>query len=156
IDSFPLLNLRTPLEQEWNLSIGRSLSPSVHVQVAYVGKQMTHLESNQPFNIPFPGPGVIQNRRPYQRFGNGSNFTHSGTTNYHGLQATAERRFARGLSLLSAYTWSKAISTVCGAEGTACQDPYNERASRGVAAYDVPHRFVFSSVYELPSPALSS
>ena len=43
------------------------------------------------------------------------------------------------------YTWAKAMD-----DGTSYQDSYNTHASRGVSSVDVPHRAVFSGVYELP------
>jgi len=46
-----------------------------------------------------PGYGTIQ----YWEF--------AGSSNYHSLQATAERRFTKGLTLGAAYTWSKAMGT---------------------------------------------
>src|SRR6266478_525574 len=77
-------------------------------------------------------------------------------SNYHSLQAQAVRRFAKGLSFSAAYTWSKSIDNSSDAlgvllnEGAAAQNPFNNRDNRAVSAFDVPHRFVLSNVYEIP------
>jgi hypothetical protein len=58
------------------------------------------------------------------------------------------------LSILGAYTWSKAITDTQGAETGAfvpdLQDNRNRRANRGLWSADARHRFTLSSVYELP------
>jgi len=77
-------------------------------------------------------------------------------SNYHSLQAQAVRRFAKGLSFSAAYTWSKSIDNSSDAlgvllnEGAIAQNPFNNRDNRAVSAFDVPHRFVLSNVYEIP------
>src|SRR5262249_29307719 len=43
--------------------------------------------------------------------------TFGGSSNYHSLQATVQRRFKQGLSLGAAYTWSKALGTASDVEG---------------------------------------
>jgi len=58
------------------------------------------------------------------------------------------------LTLLGAYTWSKTITLGCdgffGSEGCSIQNPYNLKADRSVAGYDVPQNLSFSWVYQLP------
>jgi len=77
-------------------------------------------------------------------------------SNYHSFQFQAVRRFSKGLSFSAAYTWSKSIDNSSDAlgvllnEGAAAQNPFNNRDNRAVSAFDVPHRFVLSHVYEIP------
>jgi hypothetical protein len=67
-----------------------------------------------------------------------------------------EKKYAQGLYFLGSYTWSKALdnqstgtdNTV--ASGSEAQDPHNMRAEWGRSAYDMPHRFIFSTVWEIP------
>jgi len=77
----------------------------------------------------------------------------NGQATYHSLQARLERRLSNGASFLAAYTWSKSIDNVSGI-GTGAddlaQDSYNLAAQRAVSNFDVPHKFVFSSTWELP------
>ena len=50
-----------------------------------------------------------------------------------------------GLLIAGSYVWSKAEE-----EGEAHQNSYDIPASRSVASYDIPHRFVMSALYEIP------
>src|SRR5205823_8000592 len=50
-----------------------------------------------------------QHFRLFQPWGSINIWDQSDTANYHGLQVTARRNVANGLTLLAAYTWSKAL-----------------------------------------------
>src|SRR5438132_887676 len=50
-----------------------------------------------------------QHFRLFQPWGSMNIWDQSDTANYHGLQVTARRNVANGLTLLAAYTWSKAL-----------------------------------------------
>ncbi len=77
---------------------------------------------------------------------------------YHSGQLKLEKRFAKGGTVLGAYTWSKLISDTDtltgwlepGGGAGGVQDNYNIRAERSLALYDTPHRAVISYIYDLP------
>lgn len=69
---------------------------------------------------------------------------------YNSLQAKLERRFANGLSLLTAYTYSKNIGTSDGNVSGNVQNPYNPEASRGPISSDRTHQLSISYLYDLP------
>ena len=77
---------------------------------------------------------------------------------YHSLQATVEKRFGHGGTILGAYTWSKLISDTDtltgwlepGGGAGSVQNNYNIRAERSLALYDTPHRAVISYIVDLP------
>jgi hypothetical protein len=76
-----------------------------------------------------------------------------GTSLYNSLQIQATRHFTKGLAVLAAYTWSKAIGMVdnAGPDGAqASQDVYNRRLERSVESFNVPQYLKLSWVYELP------
>ncbi|MCI0418824.1 MAG: carboxypeptidase regulatory-like domain-containing protein [Acidobacteria bacterium] len=131
--------------QEWSFNIQRQMGRDTVVEVGYVGNKGTHLDMSYQANRPLPGSGAIQPRRPYPKFSNIQFNTTVGYSNYNALQARLERRFSEGLTFLTAYTYAKAMAMT--AES---QDPRNLAAGKGLAAFDIPHRFVMSSVYELP------
>ncbi len=138
------LHLDTPVEQEWNLAIQRSLGGNSSFEIAYVGKELTHLQNNGVTNVPTPGPGSVQARRPFVTLGQGSYITNDGTSNYNGLQLKAEKRFSQGLSFLATYTWSKTLGNFSGdAGGSGYQDPLNRRANYGPLTWDFRHVAVF-------------
>lgn len=82
--------------------------------------------------------------RPFPEFGNINSIRTDGSSIYHAGQFKAEKRFAKGYSLLAAYTWSKYIEEVSVLNET---DPNLERR---ISRDDVPHRFVASGIYEIP------
>ena len=81
-----------------------------------------------------------------------------GSSSYNALQTKLEKRFAKGLSLLTSYTWAHAIDDspggICsgGASARDCgpDDPTRPELDRGSADTDVRHRFTFSNVWDLP------
>ena len=83
---------------------------------------------------------------------------YTGSSNYNAFQSKLERRFTRGLSILSTYTWAHAIDTspggICsnGASARDCgpDDPTRPELERGNSDTDIRHRFTLASVYDLP------
>ena len=126
------------------------------VDVTYVGNTSKRLWDVHNPNAPFLGTGPIEPRLPYySKFPGyfGMTFVEKrGNANYHGLQVTLTKRFSRGLSFLTNYTWSHAIENAFSYSGggVAHQDEPNLDADRGNSANDVRHRFVWSSLDELP------
>nr|MCU0248360.1 TonB-dependent receptor [Bryobacter sp.] len=98
-------------------------------------------------------------RRPNQAYQRNVRSDKSiGNSTYHALQMKAERRAGRGLTFVTAYTWSKAISGISDIGGQvgggnfigAPQDIYNAAGDRSIAGFDVPHRLVQTILYDLP------
>ncbi len=83
-------------------------------------------------------------------------FLSNGNSTYHGFSTQLNRRLASGWQATAAYTWSHLIddttaevfSTVLSPRRV--QDFQNLRAERANSALDRRHRFVASSVYDLP------
>ena len=69
---------------------------------------------------------------------------------YNSLQISLERRFAKGLQFLAAYTWSKSFDDASSFENTL--DPLCFRCSRALSLFNAPQRFVLSYYWELPVP----
>jgi hypothetical protein len=87
---------------------------------------------------PFPGWGSITYNE------------NASTANYNSLQATANRRFARGLQFGVAYTWSKTMDyRDTENSGVAMYRPLRVW-NYGKAGFDHTHVFVFNYTYDLP------
>lgn len=145
--------------QQWNFTVQRDLFSGVIVDAGYVANKGTKLGELTFYNIPTPGPtATIQARRPFPAWGTALSLDPYVTSSYHSLQVKAQKRFARGLSFLGAYTWSKSIDLSSergsgdrGGGFDSSGDVRNLRGySRGLSGFDVRHRLVLSYVYELP------
>ncbi|MCI0721917.1 MAG: TonB-dependent receptor [Acidobacteria bacterium] len=85
-----------------------------------------------------------------------------GFSDYHSMILQVNRRFAAGLQFNAHYTWSKSLdftateahsnghNDVSGSEYNFVRDVVNLRNNRKLSTTDVPHRLVYSVVYELP------
>jgi len=78
-------------------------------------------------------------------------------SSYNALQIDMNHRFSGGLSLRGAYTWSKTIddgdsvnATTSGNEPALASNPFDLRADRGLANFDVRNVGVINATYALP------
>lgn len=146
--------------QQWNFTVQRELKGGISLDTGYVANTGTKLHELTFYNIPTPGPtATIQQRRPFPNWGTALSLDPYVTSSYHSLQVKAQKRFARGLTFLTAYTWSKSIDLSSergagdrgGGFDTGGGDVRNLRGySRALSGFDVRHRAVFSYVYALP------
>jgi hypothetical protein len=149
-------NRKDELYHQFNLTGQYEFAPNWLAEVAYVGSLGRNLLtlSNIGTGNDQGGPGsrevvgvnsVIATR-------------YNGKSSYNALQTKLERRFSKGLSILSTYTWAHAIDTspggICsnGASARDCgpDDPLRPELDRGNSDTDVRQRFTFSNVYDLP------
>ena len=93
------------------------------------GWNLLRPDSHQSRNAAWPTPGPIFPRA---------------TASYNALQVDVNHRFSRGFSLRGVYTWSKTIddgdslnATTSGGEPALASNPFNLRADRGLANFDV-------------------
>ena len=79
-----------------------------------------------------------------------------GASNYNSGMVRLQKRLSGELSFQGSYSWSRALGNVDDAAVTSVgdnqlyQDAYNRRLDRGPNGIDVIHRFVWSSIYDLP------
>jgi hypothetical protein len=78
-----------------------------------------------------------------------------GSSTYHSLQATVNKRLSRGFSVLGAYTWSKSIDDAADPFGFtgdsgAAQNNFNIRQERARSAFDISHQVALGATYEIP------
>jgi hypothetical protein len=155
-----------PYNQQWNLTVQREIAKDLVFELGYLGTKGTHLPGTRVLNTAefrnvgtqTPNSRNIDQRRPFgPAFGTIYNYQSTVNSNYHSMQATANKRFSQGFSFLAAYTWSRAIdngSYPTGRRavrvGTLAQDQNNLFAERGLSNLDTRHRFVLSGLWELP------
>jgi len=141
--------IRMPYTQQWNFSIQRQLPGNWNLTTAYVGTKGTKLNSQPDINRPVPGTTAIALRRPYPRFTSIQEVQHRQSSSYHGLQASAERRFGKGMNFLAAYTYSHAIDENSGPFNIP-MDVRDFQRDRGNADFDVRQRLVLSWTWQIP------
>ncbi|MDQ2921937.1 MAG: carboxypeptidase regulatory-like domain-containing protein [Acidobacteriota bacterium] len=82
--------------------------------------------------------------RPFPEFTSIATERYDGRAIYHAGQFRLERRFTRGYSLLTSYTWSKVIEQVSFLNDT------DTKYERRIGTDDIPRRLVVSGIWELP------
>jgi hypothetical protein len=152
-------NFDTAYITQWGLSVQRGVGSDLVFEIGYLGSKGTHLPLNRNLNQATPGPGAaaqVQARRPYPQFGNITWIESVANSTYHSMELKAEKRYTKGLSLLGSYTFSKSIdnspgiSTSSTASSAVAQNAFDLRAERGLSDFDVRHRFVASTIWEIP------
>ncbi|MBI1791935.1 MAG: hypothetical protein HYR60_30785 [Acidobacteria bacterium] len=150
-------DFRSPIAEQVALQLERQLSANLALTVGYVGTKGTGLFELVDANPAVPGTGG--QRRVDPTHNAISLRCNCGSSTYHSLQTSVEKRLSKRMAMAAHYTWSSFIDSSSegqapiGGEIGAAQNPFNRRAERGRSAFDRPHRFVANGVWELPSPA---
>lgn len=162
-------NLVNPYYQRWSLGIQRELPQKMILDVSYVGSKGTKLFATENFNPLVPAslrinPANVASIPPARLVGRFDPLqgirgirTNNGSSNYHSLQTSLNRRM--GSSLISAaYTFSKLLdygSEIFAASGAPATSAVPTifgglPRERSYSLADRPHRFVFQYNYLLP------
>jgi hypothetical protein len=144
-----LVYYRTSYTQTWNFSIQHEFASNLAAEVAYVGNKGTRLQYASAGNVPLPGPGNVQARRPYPNWGVFLLQQWGGSSSYNSLQTKVEKRFSNGFSLLGSYTFSKCLD-VPGTEEGAAPATYLDNLNKGPCSFDLAHNMVTSYIWALP------
>ena len=145
-----------PIVYQWSFSVQRQLSGSMALTTAYVGSSSGNIQFSYNINAPQVGPpSTERQRRVYFQSLNGLTYrTPAAHASYNGLETTLTKRFSKGFTFTSAYTWSRAMSQtqelfVAGDNG----GPQNRdcfACERGPSSNDTNHRWVNSYIVNLP------
>ena len=141
----------------YTASVQQQLPGDTVLTVAYVGSQGRNLFLRSWTNLMV---GVNMNRTtgagiPVLEYGDRyaqmDYKTSGGTDHYDSLQVTANRRFSKGLTIGSQWTWGHSIGDTGGSnEAQTTANPLDFTMDRGNNAFDVRHSFNASALYELP------
>ena len=164
-------DFRSPIAEQFSLEIQRELDTNTVFRVGYVGTKGTGLFqtidgnprtlcSAVPIRIDDPTTGaftVLGCPRVNPNAGVIQIRSNQGSSIYHSMQLSLDRRFKNGFSAGAHYTWSAFIDTASDpfnpsvrGEVAIAQNSFNTRVERARSTYDRPHRFTVNAVYELP------
>ncbi|RZU40738.1 TonB-dependent receptor [Edaphobacter modestus] len=156
---------------QYNAQIQQQVAKDTSVTIGYLGVRGTRLTRTRNANFVSETPATILNTAgqsfSYMRINSSQlvnpnfnqifQFEATAHSAYNGLTAQLDKRFAQGLQLSAAYTWSKVIddapdatAVVVGSDdGKEAYDPLNPRLDLAPGNNDVRNRFVLSTVWDL-------
>jgi hypothetical protein len=148
-------HIRQAVTYDFSLTVQRQLPARFLLEVGYVGKLSRHLPSF--VNINQLPPGTLQaNRgvnaealRPYQGYSSILYEGNRSSSNYNAMTFGLERRFYKGLTFQTAYTFSRSIDNASDKRDVAMISN-DLRSNRGLSAFDRTHLLAISYVYEVP------
>jgi hypothetical protein len=159
-------NYDFPRIQAMTFNIQRQIVSNFSIEVGYVGKLGRHLYVTRNVNTAAYIPGNNAQGQPLSTLANidarrirlpivfqkWNNQESTGNSSYHAMQATARYRSARGLTLMSSYTWSKSLDygQDYSIQGVSQQDGEHPGLDYGPSNWDLRHTWRLSWVYESP------
>lgn len=164
-------NYRPPIVQQYSLNIQAEVLRNALLEIGYAGTRSTRLVRNRSINqaeLASPSKPIrglttntvanVTQRVPilgFQAVGIGRTES-EGQAWYNSLQTSLTKRMSHGVQFLASYTWSKNLDSDAAGTSNFSSGAGNQFGSRtryGRAPGDRAHRFVFSSVYDLPNVA---
>jgi hypothetical protein len=151
---------KAPNTWQYSLTIERMLTESLVVRAGYVGTKGVHNQDGYNTNLAVFIPGAStaanqQQRRPDPNFTSFHIAGGYGFSRYSAFQLTIDKRYSRGISMLTSYTYSRSIDTHSGNIGIAgswgTQDPRGSWYNKGLSDFDRTHVLSVSPVWDLPT-----
>ena len=144
--------------QTWSGGLQYALFPSTMAEVSYMGSWTVGADNATVHNVPEPGPGSIQTRRPIPQLGAIRSIRFDGKSIYHSVTVKVEQRLRNNYSFNASYTVSTSKDDASSpgateAETNVPQDVRNIFGETGEWAYssfDHRHLFVASGTYHMP------
>jgi len=150
--------------QTWSGGVQYELAPGTVVDIGYMGTWTLGADNATIRNVPEPGPGSIQARRPIPELSRINAIRFDGKSIYHGFTIKTERRLRNGASFNVSYTLStsKDDASSPGATEAEANVPQNVRnifsddGEWAPSSFDHRHQFIASGTYALPFFATST
>ncbi len=150
-------NLKTMYMENWFFGVQRSISPTMVAEINYIGSQGHHEYAR--YNLNRLDGDLIRHGGQFTGLQPGFFDIDFGQSNesshYNGMTAALRKRAQHGLTLDAAYTYGKAIDQSSKHDAPEHAEAYNDGRERGLADFDIRHRFSFTTLWSIPSPASS-
>ncbi|HEY0003260.1 MAG TPA: TonB-dependent receptor [Pyrinomonadaceae bacterium] len=132
--------LKLPYTLQWHAGIERALCENQKFSVSYIGAAGHRLLLTRTLIDTDPGFAFVR-------------LTENGaSSDYQALHLQFDRRFARGLQALAAYTWSRSLDNVSqDSIYRAMLTSPDARLDRGPSDFDIRHRLAANVSYSLPA-----
>jgi Carboxypeptidase regulatory-like domain/TonB dependent receptor len=147
-------NRKTPYMEQWNASVQRQLASSMVLEVDYVGSEGHQLPRYHYLNQPVPGTTSTTARTPWPAVGEFQYIDGDADSHYQAGTVKLTRRFSKGFSLLSGFTWSKSIDDGSDirieTNDVAPQNDACIKCEMSLSQFNQKFRWVSSAVYALP------
>jgi hypothetical protein len=142
-------NINTPYVQSYNLQVQREFYYGTVLSVGYVGAVDRRLPSFSQLNSGLPGTGIAGlPLLPTGRVASTLLFENNLTSNYNSLQVGLTKRFAKGLSFITSYTYSKALGFTT-ANGYLI-NPFDRNSNYGPLDFDRQSVWTIGHLWEVP------
>lgn len=139
---------------QWFIDIQRQLPAEMVWSVGYQGSSTSHLVYRLDVNNPGPHPSIPAAQRRLRPDRTGVTIGEPGANaSYNALVSRLEKRFSKGLTFLTSYTWSHNIDNNTQFLDTNLfnvANVYDRSAERSSANIDMRHSFTSSVTWELP------
>ncbi len=142
---------------QWNLNVQRQFLHNWMLEAGYLGNGAHKLTGRVLANQAAPDvdplhPTPIASRRPNPNVGDVSYVSAIDNSNYNALEVKLNKRFGSGLSIIGAYTYSKAMGIGGNLFGDQSrqQDRRNRIQEYAPLDFNQTHRFTLAWIYELP------
>ncbi len=154
-------NMRMPYTMNWSGGFQYQISGAWLAELQYQGSAGVGLLNNWDINV-LPlnvstDPAQLerirtgyQNFKPYPQFGQIQHYSNYGHNTYHGMTLRVEKRFSKGMTINSFWTWSKTLDETDNDGAATGITWYNRRLEKGRAGFDISHRWVSTVTYEIP------
>jgi hypothetical protein len=141
--------------EQWFFDVQRELPYDILMTLGYSGngahRQIIPLDYDLPYG---PAASTVASRRNFPYYTAVTRQMPMGNSSYNALLWKVEKRFSKGLSFLSAFTWSHGIDDLIevgnGTTGNGAVAPWNVELNRGNSYSDIRRQWAFSAAYELP------
>ena len=154
-------NMRSPYTMNWNATYQYQFADTWLMELSYQGSSGVGLlnawNTNViPLNVSNDRATLDQifvNQqpyRPYTNFGTVNLWSNFGHSSFHSGTFKVEKRFSKGLTLTSFYTYGKAMDEADNDGGASGVTYYNRRLEKARAGFDIRHRQVTYLTYDLP------
>ncbi len=161
------INWKDPYSMQWNLSIDHEFRGNIGARISYIGMKTDDLVwapdlNDMSYSSTTPAAQRPLTDRPFPNWGEVNDRQTGAQATYESFQAEVNHRFQHGFTFNSAYTWAKNLADNQGPvssgfaaengsnEGGVSTYRYNRELDFGNAYGTRRHRWINTSVYELP------